>query len=456
MSQITREEILDRTAGGERLRGANLVRADLSGLDMARADLAEANLRMADLSRADLTEARLAGSFLSGASLAGAHLVGANLVEASIIGAILESADLSRADLSGADLTGANLRKAQLAGAYLVGAFLNETDLAGANLNGAYVRMSQMSGSNLTGASLEGADLSKANLSGVRLDGCSMVHANLSCANLSASVLKGCDLRGADLTDADLTGCNLTGARLSRIKFTGAKLADAWAEWVDLSPTGREEERASMEEAFVGIVGKPLAQVLVEGHVGDEVWSLVLDHLCEFRRRHSQHSDVRLRAIHQGARSSALYLEADEELTLAAYLAEFADLIGTGSLELFDKLAAIIGGRGQQELLRRERAAGVRDFSSDGNANLDAAHREGLAVMNQVSTGSADARIEALQKMGFWSADKAIVILTGNRHIWLEATSDESLTLRPPYGAALGVDLVCGRFVTEESRGRKR
>jgi uncharacterized protein YjbI with pentapeptide repeats len=457
MSQITRDEILGRASTGEGLRGANLVRADLASIEMARADLAEANLRMADLSGADLTEARLNGSFLSGASLTDAILVGANLVEASVIGAILERADLSRADLSGADLTGANLKGAQLVGAYLVGTFLNETDLSGANLNGAYIRMSQMGGSNLSGATLEGSDLSHANLSGACLDGCCLAKANLTGANLSASVLKGCDLRDADLSDADLTGCNLTGAKLSGIKCDGAKLADAWAEWVDLSPAGKEEERAPLEEAFIGLVGRPFAQLLVEGHVGDEVWAAILAHLCAFREANSQHSDISLKAIHQGASSSALYLEAELEMSLAAYLAEFADIIGTGSLELFDKLAGIIGGDGHNNVDRRELAAGMGALALDSIQGDSEGMSEGRpSRVSQVVNSASEARIEILQRTGFWRAEKAIAILTGTRQVWLEAASSESLTLRPPHGAALGIDIVSGRFVTEESRRRKK
>ena len=59
-------------------------------------------------------------------------------------------------------------------------------------------------------------------------------------------------------------------------------------------------------------------------------------------------------------------------------------------------------------------------------------------------------RVEALQQTPFWTSDKAVLVLTGNRQIWLEATSNASLTLRPPHGSALGVDLVRGHFVTEE------
>lgn len=453
MPQLSRGEILDRVTLGESLRGVNLVRADLSACELSRADLAEANLRMADLSRADLTEARLMGCFLSGATLNGAILVGASLVESSMIGATLLGADLSRADLSGADLTGASLQSADLTGAYLVGTFLNETDLSGANLTGAYIRMAQMAGANLSGGMLEGADLSYADLSGVRLDGCSMVGANLSGANLSASTLTGCDLRGADLTGADLRGCNLTGARVRDMKFAGVKLDDAWAEWVDLSVKAGDEQRASLEEAFVGMIGKPIAQVLVDGRVGDEVWAIVLAHLCEFQIMHPRHADVRLKAIHQGISSSALYLEAERELSLAAYLAEMADILGKGSVELFERLAAVDGDPKGPSL-----EAGIDVLNSTSLSSLFGGAAQSSAGQSNGSrgpSGHAQLRMEALQCTPFWASDKAFAILTGGRQVWLEATSNPSLTLRPPHGSAIGIDLVRGHFVTDDPRKSK-
>ncbi|HXG91567.1 MAG TPA: pentapeptide repeat-containing protein [Blastocatellia bacterium] len=446
MSQLSRGDILDRVTSGESLRGINLVRADLSALELAQADLAEANLRMADLSRADLREARLTGGFLSGAIMVEATLVGANLVEASMIGAALKCADLSRADLSGADLTGANLESAELQGAYLVGTYLNETDLTAANLAGAYVRMAQMAGSNMTRASLEGADLSYADLSDVRLDGSNLMGANLTGANLAGSSLTRANLRGADLTGANLTGCNLTGAKLRDIKFAGVKLADAWAEWVDLSLANQDEDRAPLEEAFTGLVGKPVAQVLIEGRVGDDVWAVILAHLCEFQITHPRHADVRLKAIHQGISSSALYLEAEHELSLAAYLAEFADIMGKGSVELFERLASAVADNSG------------RDFKPSNTVTASSS-LFGLAAQATMSqpNGSGHplnlaSRVEALQQTLFWTSDKAIAILAGNKQIWLEAVSNPSLTLRPPHGSAVGIDLVRGRFVIEDHR----
>ena len=443
MPQLSKGDILARVARGEGLRGVNLVRADLSGIDLHNVDLTEANLRMADLNRANLREARLTGCFLSGAVLNQASLTGANLVESSLIGASLKSADMGAADLSGSDLTGANLHGARLAGAYLVGTFLNETDLSSANLSGAFIRMAQMAGSNLFKAHLENADLSYTDLSGVRLDLCSLLNANLTGANLSGSNLRSCDLRGADLTGADLTACDLTGARLRGVKYTGVKLADAWAEWVDVAPDG-VEDRSSLEEVFVGIVGKPLAQVLVEGRVGDDVWTVILSHLCDFQMAHPTNAEVRLRGIHQGMSSSVLYLEAEHESSLAAYLAEFADIIGKGSLEVFEQLAAAVSERGQ-------RVPGSSAHLDDYASQSSIPRHDGL---DQALKGLAG-KVEALQQTSFWTSDKAVLILTGNRQIWLEATSNPSLTLRPPHGSAVGVDLVRGHFITDEVRRSK-
>jgi len=443
MPQLSRGDILDRVARGEGLRGANLVRTDLSAMDLSHVDLAEANLRMADLNRANLREARLTGCFLSGAVLNETSLTGANMVESSMIGASLKGADLSRADLSGSDLTGANLQGAQLEGAYLVGTFLNETDLSRANLTGAFIRMAQMAGSNLAGALLENADLSYSDLSGVRLDGCSLLSANLMGANLSGSSLKGCDMRGADLTGADLTGCNLTGAKLRDLRFTGVKLADAWAEWVDMSIDGIED-RASLEEVFVGIIGKPVAQLLVEGRVGDDVWAVILAHLCAFQMSHPTNAEVRLRGIHEGTSSSVLYIEAEHELSLAAYLAEFADLIGKGSSELFEQLATAV-------VERSERTLGVNTLADDSVSQSSLPRNDGLdQALSQLA-----GRVEALHQTAFWTSDKAVLILTGNRQIWLEATSNPALTLRPPHGWTVGVDLVRGHFITDEVRRSK-
>jgi uncharacterized protein YjbI with pentapeptide repeats len=448
MSSLSKGEILERLSSGATMRGSNLVRTDLSSMQLAQIDLAEANLRMADLSSADLREARLNSSSLSGATLIDANLTGASLVESSLIGAILNGADLSRADLSGADLTGANLRGCDLQGAFLVGTFLNETDLTGADLSNAFVRMAQMTGADLSGARLEMVDLSNTDLSGARLDSCCLAGANLSGANLTAVTLSCSDLRGANLSGADLSGCNLTGARLRDVKFDGIKLDDAWADWVNLARDEIHEDRASLEEVFVGIIGKPLVQLLVQGRVGDDVCALILAHLCRFQVTHPNHSDVRLRGIHQGIGASAIYLEAEHELSLAAYLFEFADIIGTGSVELFERLATVVAENEDPGLVPGHLPPANRSSLSGFVSQSSVAVPGGIAHVG----GEVVSSLEALQRTPFWTSEKALVVLTANRRLWLESCSQPDLTLRPPHGATIGIDLVRGQFVTDELR----
>jgi uncharacterized protein YjbI with pentapeptide repeats len=448
MPNLSKVEILERVSSGVSLRGANLVRTDLSSMQLAQTDLVEANLRMADLRGADLREARLNNSSLSGATLTDANLTGASLVECSLIGANLVGSDLSRADLSGADLTGANLEGSDLQGAFMVGAFLNETDLTGADLSNAFIRMAQMSGANLSGARLEAVDLSNTDLSAARMDSCYLVGANLSGANLTAVTLSCADLRGADLSGANLSGCNLTGARLRGVRFEGVRLDDAWADWVNLARDEIHEDRASLEEVFVGIIGKPLAQILVQGRVGDDVCALILAHLCRFQVTHPSHSDVRLRGIHQGIGASALYLEAEHELSLAAYLFDFADIIGTGSVELFERLASIVAEKDDPGLKPGPLPPSNRSSLSGFVSQSSVAVPGGIAHVG----GEVVSSLEALQRTPFWTSEKAVVILTGNRRVWMETCSNPQLTLRPPHGSTLGVDLVRGQFLTDELR----
>ncbi len=481
MSDLSRGEIIDRIAGGLSLRGLNLVRVDLSDVEMVRADLAEANLRMAFLNGADLREARLGGSHLSGALVNEADLTGANLVEANMIGVSLKNSNLSRADLSGADLTGASLEGANLEGTYLVGAFLNETHLTGANLTGAYVRMAQMSGCDLTGASLDGAELSQSDMSGARLDGCSMVGATLANATLLASSLVHCDLRGANLTGADLTGCNLTGVRLHGVKVDQVKLDDAWAEWIDISHEGNGTARCTFEEAFLGVLGKPMCQVLIEGRVDDEVWAVILEHVTAFHQSRAEHGGVKLRAINQGSNASVIYVEAETELSLAAYLFEFADIMGKGSIELFERLASVVPPKRDPDVsvdiwddeptqideLLNKTFPGTEIGNGSGSSPQAIIprdeHRGSLEsgsvqiaqeTVQTVSDFKHSLRLEKLEGRNFWDRAKAVVILSGNRRVWLEAASSESLTLRPPHGVVAGLDLIRGRFVTDETRRR--
>src|SRR5207244_187097 len=175
----------------------------------------------------------------------------------------------------------------------------------------------------------------------------------------------------------------------------------------------------------------PVAQLLVEGRVGDDVWAVVLAHLCAFQMAHPTEGEVRLRGIHEGVSSSALYLEAEHELSLAAYLAEFAEIIGKGSQELFEQLVTVVAERTECAI-----GASARSYEFGTPAGLS--QDDGLdRALSHLAAG-----VEALHQTPFWTSDKAVLILTGNRQIWLDATSNQSLTLRPPPGWARRIDLM--------------
>jgi hypothetical protein len=155
---------------------------------------------------------------------------------------------------------------------------------------------------------------------------------------------------------------------------------------------------------------------------------------------------VRLKAIHQGVSSSALYLEASSESSLAAYFTEFANIMGKGSDELLEKLDAISPGSRD----------GARAGRSSGSLVPNSNPLEQAINLEDPLDLQMGSHAEAMQSTEFWTSEKAIVILTGDRRIWLEAASSESLTLRPPPGSLMGVDLIRGRFVTEEIRRQQQ
>jgi len=141
------------------LRGAILVRANLSGAELSGAGLSEAQLLSADLSVVGL-----AGADLSRANLLGAKLFGASLVEANLFGA-----DLSVTDLSGATLSRADLSRA----------YLGDANLFGANLSGAKLSSARLSGANLRNADLSEAHLTQAQLEETSGNGSTLLPSNL-------------------------------------------------------------------------------------------------------------------------------------------------------------------------------------------------------------------------------------------------------------------------------------
>ena len=216
-------------------------------------------------------------------------------------------------------------------------------------------------------------------------------------------------------------------------------------------------KRVSLEEAFAEIMGKPMAQIILEGQVADEVWAELISHLSEFQIDHPGYSDVHLRGIQQGFSASVLYLEADHEISLAAYLAEMADIIGNGSLELFEKLGATIpnGLAGFDEagvpvgvLQDGTQALCVSEGRLPSQAGHQSIDLESPPTLRSKTLNRNRSRTEALQRTDFWRCEKAFAILTGDRQVWFEATSNDQLTLRPPHGITSGIDIIRGHFVS--------
>ena len=108
-----------------KLLGANLKFADLTGADLTGAWLLSTNLSGAWLGDANLSETKLWVAGLRGAILIKANLSGADLWWADLMEANLRGANLTGANLTGANFTGANLTGA--VGANLTGAILPAT-----------------------------------------------------------------------------------------------------------------------------------------------------------------------------------------------------------------------------------------------------------------------------------------------------------------------------------------
>lgn len=199
------------------LKGAKLIRANLTRVHFREADLTGANLNRADLNQANLTRVDLTRAFAEKADLTGANLKKANLTGAYFTEAYFIEADLSKANLSQAKLWNTKFTKANLKGTDLTEADLSYTDLTEANLTKA----------NLTGADLTGAKLNWAKLNGAKLNG----------AKLNRAELTGTNFEEADLRWAKLTQTHIRSARLREGNLRGADLRSTHFSWADLKGT---------------------------------------------------------------------------------------------------------------------------------------------------------------------------------------------------------------------------
>ncbi len=153
---------------GRRLRGSNLLGADLRESRWREAQLLRVSLRDADLRGADLREAALVEVDLQGADLRKARLAGLDLRRCSLPRA-LEGADLRGTRLDGCDLQGARLTDADVREARLAGADLRRADLRGARLEGVDLATARLTGANLRGALIDPATTLPADVAADRL-----------------------------------------------------------------------------------------------------------------------------------------------------------------------------------------------------------------------------------------------------------------------------------------------
>ena len=136
------------------LTGINAVGANLAGYDLRNTCWDRSDMRGATLIRADLSGSRFVGSTLIQTNLDSVQAQGANFYQAD-----LALANLSRANLRDANFLAANLSTATLQGTDLTGADLLSTNLGNALLLGADLGEANVLDADFTGAVLSGADL---------------------------------------------------------------------------------------------------------------------------------------------------------------------------------------------------------------------------------------------------------------------------------------------------------
>ncbi len=204
------------------LTGADLVGADLQGAMSGKALPGAGRWVPPNMSQANLNEAIMRGACLIRTNLTEVSMQRTHLENADLREAILTKAILREAWLSEANFTSASMKEADLTGAELEKACLNGANLVKANLSGSNMQAVEAIQTNLKDADLQDAILQDANFAKAYL-----FDSNLKGANLRRASLRGANLSGADLTDAILENADLRGAYLSGAKVTSKQLDQA-------------------------------------------------------------------------------------------------------------------------------------------------------------------------------------------------------------------------------------
>jgi uncharacterized protein YjbI with pentapeptide repeats len=134
---------------------------------------------------------------------------GANLVRSNLTQVDFRGAHLDGGDLRGVNLKEAKLRDASLKRVNLTTEMIERQSGSCSRWGGSLKSYTQTYAYNYT--TLEGADLVRADLAGADLE-----YVNLVGADMRGASFNGANLRGAKLDLADLRGCNLQGGNQPR------------------------------------------------------------------------------------------------------------------------------------------------------------------------------------------------------------------------------------------------
>jgi uncharacterized protein YjbI with pentapeptide repeats len=217
-----RQGVFERTI----LRGARLVRADLTDAELDRADLEDA-----DASGATFDRAHLVGLDLRSTALAAASFNRATFDRCDLSGLELAAPDFGNAILENTDLTGSVMPNANFAGALFPGAGLAEVHWERADLRGSDLRGSTF----YMGSSRSGLVFSPIACEGSRTgfysedleDWAHKAPEEIRKANLRGADLRGCLLEGVDFYLVDLRDARYDEEAREWFRKCGAILEDA-------------------------------------------------------------------------------------------------------------------------------------------------------------------------------------------------------------------------------------
>lgn len=164
-------EVLDADLSGSKLKGASMLRANLTKVDFRNSDLANAFFNGAHLIDVHFEAAHLERACFDGTCCAGVFFNYSYLLQAFFRVATLEKANFDSAWLHSAHFDGAVLPYACFINSILDEAFFNNANLKYSNFENAELNRTSFSGAHLEGARFNGCSLEDAFLKGATYDG---------------------------------------------------------------------------------------------------------------------------------------------------------------------------------------------------------------------------------------------------------------------------------------------